>query len=106
MLKRLAKDNHTSLLRTFVNYGCIKFYNIGPGTLTSKLQSFQQVYYPQKGGPEVNVIKLFFSQRLDENKLECFATVKILFEVNLIYRGKASEEILKNTMSAPFLGLS
>jgi hypothetical protein len=28
-LERLARDKHTSLLRTFVNYGRKKFYNIG-----------------------------------------------------------------------------
>ncbi len=30
MLKRPAKDNHSSLLQKFVNYGRKKFYNIGP----------------------------------------------------------------------------
>ncbi len=30
-LKRQARDKHYSLLRTFVNYGRKKFYNIGPG---------------------------------------------------------------------------
>ncbi len=29
-LERLAKDKHSSLLRTFVNYGVKSFYNIGP----------------------------------------------------------------------------
>jgi hypothetical protein len=29
-LERPAKDKRSSLLRIFVNYGCIKFYNIGP----------------------------------------------------------------------------
>jgi hypothetical protein len=29
-LERLAMDKHSSLLRTFVNYGRKKFYNIGP----------------------------------------------------------------------------
>ncbi len=26
----VAKDKHSSLLWTLVNYGCIRFYNIGP----------------------------------------------------------------------------
>ncbi len=30
MLERLARDKHSSLLRTFVNYVCKTFYNIGP----------------------------------------------------------------------------
>jgi hypothetical protein len=30
-LERLAVDNRSSLLRTFVNYGPEKFCNIGPG---------------------------------------------------------------------------
>jgi hypothetical protein len=29
-LERLAMDKHSSLLRTFVNYGHKKLYNIGP----------------------------------------------------------------------------
>ncbi len=28
--KSSARDNHSSLLRTFVNYWCRKVYNIGP----------------------------------------------------------------------------
>jgi hypothetical protein len=28
-LERSARDKHTSLLRSFINYGCKKFYNIG-----------------------------------------------------------------------------
>ncbi len=27
--EKIAKDKHSSLLQTFVNYGCKKFYNIG-----------------------------------------------------------------------------
>jgi hypothetical protein len=30
-LERLAMEKHSSLLRTFVNYNCKTFYNIGPG---------------------------------------------------------------------------
>jgi hypothetical protein len=30
MLEMLARDKHSCLLRTFVNYGIKKFYNIGP----------------------------------------------------------------------------
>ncbi len=30
-LERLVRDEHTSLLQTFLNYGLEKFYNIGPG---------------------------------------------------------------------------
>jgi hypothetical protein len=29
-LESLARDKHSSLIRTFVNYGGKKFYNIGP----------------------------------------------------------------------------
>jgi hypothetical protein len=29
-LIRLVRDKHSSFLRTFVNYGLKKFYNIGP----------------------------------------------------------------------------
>ncbi len=29
-LERLERDKHFSLLRTFVNYGRKKFYNVGP----------------------------------------------------------------------------
>jgi hypothetical protein len=29
-LERLARDKHSSLLRTLINYGRKKFYNIGP----------------------------------------------------------------------------
>jgi hypothetical protein len=28
-MEKLAKDKHSSLLRTLVNYGCKKFYDIG-----------------------------------------------------------------------------
>ncbi len=35
-LERLAMDKHSSLLRTILNYGCKKFYNIGPRGLYYK----------------------------------------------------------------------
>ncbi len=31
-LERLARDKHSSLLLTLVNYECKKFFNIGPGS--------------------------------------------------------------------------
>jgi hypothetical protein len=36
-MERLASDKHSSLLRTFVNYGHKKFYNIGPWKTLLKL---------------------------------------------------------------------
>jgi len=36
-LERLARDKRSCLLRTFVNYGRKKFYNIGPRLLESPL---------------------------------------------------------------------
>ncbi len=38
-LKRLASDKHSSLLRTFVNYGSTKFYNTEPRCLADAAQS-------------------------------------------------------------------
>ncbi len=35
LLERLTMDEHSCLLRKFVNYGRKKFYNIGPRTLRS-----------------------------------------------------------------------
>ena len=32
----LAMEQHSSLIRTFVKYGCKKFYNIGPWGLIHK----------------------------------------------------------------------
>jgi len=32
-MKRLTRDKHSSLLRIFVNYGCDKFYNVGPWSI-------------------------------------------------------------------------
>jgi hypothetical protein len=34
-LERPNKEKHSSLLRTFLNYGSKKFYNIGPSGLRS-----------------------------------------------------------------------
>ncbi len=36
-LERRATDKHSSLLRTFINYGRKKFYNIAPGANVIKL---------------------------------------------------------------------
>jgi len=33
-LEKPAKDKHSSLLRTFENYGCKKFDNTGPSSYT------------------------------------------------------------------------
>jgi hypothetical protein len=33
-LERLARDKYSTLLRTFKNYSCKLFYNIGPSTFT------------------------------------------------------------------------
>jgi hypothetical protein len=34
-LESLSREKHSSILETFVNYGCKKFYNIGPRTRLS-----------------------------------------------------------------------
>ncbi len=39
-LKQLATDKHSSLLRTFVNYGCKSFITSGPGVTTIKYFEF------------------------------------------------------------------
>ncbi len=39
-LERLARDKHSSLLQTFVNYGCEKFYKIGGGWSISAFNVF------------------------------------------------------------------
>ncbi len=39
-LERLSRDKHSSLLRTFVNYGRKKFYNIGPMASKTKKKVF------------------------------------------------------------------
>jgi hypothetical protein len=41
-LERLARDKHSRLLRTFVSYGCKKFFNIGPWFLLNATQSFSK----------------------------------------------------------------
>ncbi len=41
-LQRLSRAKHSSLLRKSVNYGCKKFYRIGPLTL----QSYSKIYIP------------------------------------------------------------
>jgi hypothetical protein len=39
-LESLAKDKHASLLQALVNYGCKKFFNIGPwGATVARQQS-------------------------------------------------------------------
>ncbi len=38
----LAKDKHSSLLRTFANYGREKFHNIGPSFLVNNFHDFQR----------------------------------------------------------------
>ncbi len=42
-LERLASEEHSSLLRKFVNYNRKKFYNIEPGTIVIKLSFFESV---------------------------------------------------------------
>jgi hypothetical protein len=42
-LKRLGRDKHSSLLGPFVNYGCKKFYNIGP-LYTSRTDFVSKAY--------------------------------------------------------------
>jgi hypothetical protein len=39
-LERLAKNEHSSLLRTFVSYGCKKIFNIGHKTF--RIQNWQE----------------------------------------------------------------
>ncbi len=36
-MEMLARDKHSSLLRTFVNYGCKSFITLGPGPNVIKL---------------------------------------------------------------------
>ncbi len=36
-LERPARDKHSSILQTFINYGRKKFYNAGSGACTIKL---------------------------------------------------------------------
>jgi hypothetical protein len=42
-LERLASDKRSNALQKFVNYGCKKFYNIGPSYQCCKL--FTDVIY-------------------------------------------------------------
>jgi hypothetical protein len=42
-LERRAGEKRASLLKTFVNYGCKKFYNIGPLTAKKPKQSIKNI---------------------------------------------------------------
>jgi hypothetical protein len=43
--KRLQRNQHSSLLRTFVNYGCETFYKIGPWLMRTLRQYLLRLTY-------------------------------------------------------------
>ena len=57
-LERLAKDEHTRLLRTLINFGHKKFYSIGP---MRHVQNFFKDFYQ-------NFIYLQFCKKMIDNQ--------------------------------------
>jgi hypothetical protein len=72
MINTLTYDKHSNLLQTLVNYGCRKFYNIGPWKLfeflatefvfESGLSLFLHLFALRK--PQDENVKLKFSKFL------------------------------------------
>jgi hypothetical protein len=69
-LEGLARDQHSSLLRTLVNYGRKKFYNIGPRNVQ---KSFSQPLKGLRISGRIHNTSFSYQLTNGTNNLECLS---------------------------------
>jgi hypothetical protein len=55
----LARVNNPRLLQTFVNYGCKKFYNIGPRRFLTYFSMMRHVAFHHRPARTARLMKIF-----------------------------------------------
>ncbi len=90
---RLARDKHSSLLWKFVNYGCKKFYKIGPRWKLSK------PHYKLLTKFDSNVKKIFWTQPFSLSQISChFISLmsKIFFSAQISHLPRLAHDFIEH----------